>query len=386
MKQYKTSIILSIIMVIMLVPALAACGGAEKSAKKETTSAAEDPVKQGTDVMQDLNQKLQQALKDKDVNEAKKYGKKINTQWLSYENQVRDRYPLQYAKIERYQQPIYAQSNLNNPNLSDMQKNSDQLDAQLKDLATAKETKVKASKELDLAVKNYKEYVQEQTGELVNSTKAFAQAVEAGDIEKAKQLYSKPRVYYERVEPIAESFGDLDPRIDARINDVDKNTEWTGFHEIERALWEKNNLDDQKKYAEQLVADVEALQEKVNTLQLTPKPMVAGSMDLLEEAATSKITGEEERYSHTDLIDLTGNVDGAEAVYQAIIPALNKNNKELATDIDKEFQTINKLLLKYKNADDTFVSYKDLNKTEIREISNELSKLSKLMAQTAKVF
>ena len=41
---------------------------------------------------------------------------------------------------------------------------------------------------------------------------------------------------YERVEPVAESFGDLDPRIDARANDVPKS-KWTGFHPIERRLW-----------------------------------------------------------------------------------------------------------------------------------------------------
>lgn len=387
MMKYPKLIVLSLSAFLMAFPLLSGCqsssASGEKTAQKQTT---DDPVKQGTEKMQQLNGKLQKALKDGDTEAAKKYGKALNAQWLAYENDVRDRYPLQYAKIERYQQPIFAQSNLNKPDLAQMTENSNQLIEQLADLKTAKETKNKPSKTLNMAVQNYQKYINEQMDLLVKETEPFVQAVEAGDIEKAKKLYSKPRIYYERVEPIAESFGDLDPRIDARINDVDDPSKWTGFHEIEKALWQDKNLSNQKKYAQQLLADVKELQSKAKTFDLKPKPMVAGAMGLLEEAATSKITGEEERYSHTDLVDLQANIDGSEAVYQAAIPALNEGHKDLAVDIDKQFQALDKELLKYKKSDDVYADYTTLSKDEIRVISNELSKLSKLMAQTAKIF
>lgn len=384
--NHQKKIIFLLLIALLLLPVISACSTNTKSGSQKTAQSTNDPVKQGTTKLKQLNNKLQAALKKNDTAAIKKYGKQINTQWLSYENGVRDRFPLQYAKIERYQQPIYAQSNLSNPDVAQMKENSDALTEQLDDLLTAKETKAKPSKQMDQAVNDYLKYADEQIDMLVKTTKPFVKAVEDGDIEKAKKLYTQPRIYYERAEPIAESFGDLDPAIDARINDVDDPSKWTGFHEIERALWEKNSLKGQKKYAQKLMADVLSLQKEAKSFKLTPKAMVAGAMELLEEAATTKITGEEERYSHTDLVDLQANVDGSEAVYQAAIPALNEGHKDLAAEIDKQFQAFDKQMLKYKKSDTEYENYTKLSKDEIRKISNELSKLSKLMAQTAKIF
>jgi iron uptake system component EfeO len=384
--NHQKKIIFLLLIALLLLPVISACSANTKSSSQKTAQSTNDPVKQGTTKLKQLNNKLQVALKKNDTAAIKKYGKQINTQWLSYENGVRDRFPLQYAKIERYQQPIYAQSNLSNPDVAQMKENSDALTEQLDDLLTAKETKAKPSKQMNQAVNDYLKYADEQIDMLVKTTKPFVKAVEDGDIEKAKKLYTQPRIYYERAEPIAESFGDLDPAIDARINDVDDPSKWTGFHEIERALWEKNSLKGQKKYAQKLMADVLSLQKEAKSFKLTPKAMVAGAMELLEEAATTKITGEEERYSHTDLVDLQANVDGSEAVYQAAIPALNEGHKDLAAEIDKQFQAFDKQMLKYKKSDTEYENYTKLSKDEIREISNELSKLSKLMAQTAKIF
>ncbi|EST12453.1 iron uptake system protein EfeO [Sporolactobacillus laevolacticus] len=384
--NHQKKIIFLLFIALLLLPVISACSTNTKSGSQKTAQSTNDPVKQGTTKLKQLNNKLQAALKKNDTAAIKKYGKQINTQWLSYENGVRDRFPLQYAKIERYQQPIYAQSNLSNPDVAQMKENSEALTEQLDDLLTAKETKAKPSKQMDQAVNDYLKYADEQIDILVKTTKPFVKAVEDGDIEKAKKLYTQPRIYYERAEPIAESFGDLDPAIDARINDVDDPSKWTGFHEIERALWEKNSLKGQKKYAQKLMADVLSLQKEAKSFKLTPKAMVAGAMELLEEAATTKITGEEERYSHTDLLDLQANVDGSEAVYQAAIPALNEGHKDLAAEIDKQFQAFDKQMLKYKKSETEYENYTKLSKNEIRKISNELSKLSKLMAQTAKIF
>ena len=51
-----------------------------------------------------------------------------------------------------------------------------------------------------------------------------------------RKLYPKVRMYYERSEPVAEAFGDLDPKIDARLADMkeeEKADQWTGYHKIE---------------------------------------------------------------------------------------------------------------------------------------------------------
>ena len=120
---------------------------------------------------------------------------------------------------------------------------------------------------------------------------------------KAKELFGPTRFHYEAVEPIAESFGDLDPEIDARVNDVSDKAKWTGFHRIEQILWRDGTTKGTERYASELQADVDDLNAKIAGLKLQPAQVANGAVGLLDEVSASKITGEEDRYSHTDLSD-----------------------------------------------------------------------------------
>ena len=166
------------------------------------------------------------------------------------------------------------------------------------------------SPEVEKAIDGYKEYLLENSEELTELTKPFVRAVIAGNIAKAKALYPEPRINYERIEPVAESFGNLDPEIDARANDVPAS-EFKGFHRIEKALWEENTAKGMAPVAEQLQKDVEELAQKVKSVKLQAVQIANGANELLGEVSASKITGEEERYSHIDLVDFKGNVEGS---------------------------------------------------------------------------
>lgn len=378
--------------VLAAVLVLAACNSndgasdTKADAKKEQTDSKQaTAVKKDVKQMQDELATVEKDITAKNDTDLKNSAAAMHKHWLAFENNVRDLYPLLYTDVEKYETPIFYMSKRDKLDYAGLATNAASLKTSLEAVASAKETKAKTSEVLDKAVDNYSKYVVEQTAAFVGDTKIFADAVKAGDTAKAKEYYSKARVYYERIEPIAESFGDLDPKLDARINDVDDQTEWTGFHRIEKALWQDNSLAGMDKYADQLVTDSLALQAEVGKLKLEPKPMVAGAMELLNEAATTKITGEEEAYSHTDLVDLAANVEGSKVVYQAIIPALNANDKDLTQQIDDAFVKMEDTLEKY-NTDGNYVSYHKLTPEQIREISNQLSHLSELMAQTGKIF
>ncbi|MBC1812152.1 EfeM/EfeO family lipoprotein [Listeria booriae] len=378
--------------VLAAVLVLAACNSndgasdTKADAKKEQTDSKQaTAVKKDVKQMQDELATVEKDIAAKNDADVKNSAAAMHKHWLAFENNVRDLYPLLYTDVEKYETPIFYMSKRDKLDYAELATNAASLKTSLEAVASAKATKAKTSEVLDKAVDNYSKYVVEQTAAFVGDTKIFADAVKAGDTAKAKEYYSKARVYYERIEPIAESFGDLDPKLDARINDVDDQTEWTGFHRIEKALWQDNSLAGMDKYADQLVTDSLALQAEVGKLKLEPKPMVAGAMELLNEAATTKITGEEEAYSHTDLVDLAANVEGSKVVYQAIIPALNANDKDLTQQIDDAFVKMEDTLEKY-NADGNYVSYDKLTPEQIREISNQLSHLSELMAQTGKIF
>ena len=158
----------------------------------------------------------------------------------------------------------------------------------------------------------------------------------AGKVAQAQALYPVARIRYERVEPVAESFGDLDPRIDARENDVPPS-EWGGFHRIEKALWQEGTADGMSPVARQLLADVKELQTKVKTVNLQAVQIANGANELLGEVSASKITGEEERYSHTDLVDFEANVEGAEEAFEEVEPLLSGSNPKLAKEIEADF-------------------------------------------------
>ncbi|MEH3053189.1 MAG: iron uptake system protein EfeO [Patulibacter minatonensis] len=232
----------------------------------------------------------------------------------------------------------------------------------------------------EAAVATYRTFLEEQTAILTPRVEAFAAAVKAGDVAKAKRLFSSTRQPYERVEPVAEAFGDLDPKIDIRINDVGEGDEFTGFHRIERELWKENSTAGLDAIADQLVHDVKDLEQRVKTIELEPAQVANGAVELLGEVSKSKITGEEDRYSHTDLADFEANVEGAKAAFEAVRPVLVKQDAALADLIAPQFEAVFEALAPYKSGDG-FVSYTDLTSADKRKLSGALDRLAEPLSQ-----
>jgi iron uptake system component EfeO len=221
------------------------------------------------------------------------------------------------------------------------------------DLAVAGDatTQVDEDTALKQAADSYQRYVNSQSIALEERTTAFVNAVKAGDVAKAKALYPVARTYWERIEPVAETFGDLDPKIDARVNDVEAGTEWTGFHRIEQALWVSNNTLGMEKYADKLLVDVKTVVAKAKIVKLNPLQLANGAKELLDEVANGKVTGEEDRYSHTDLWDFQANIEGSQAAIQALRPALQQRDAALVTTLDANFKAVFAALDKYRSGD-----------------------------------
>jgi iron uptake system component EfeO len=235
------------------------------------------------------------------------------------------------------------------------------------------------SPQVEKSIAQYRDYLEENTAELVAKTAPFVAAVEAGKIEQAKALYPAARVPYERIEPVAESFGDLDPRIDARENDVPLS-DWEGFHVIEKALWEEEDLSGMTPVAKQLLADVKELRGEVKTVDLQAVQIANGANELLGEVSASKITGEEERYSHIDLVDFEANAEGAEVAFESVEPLLSAKDPKLATEIEAGFKKVYASLDPYREGDG-FVSYEDLTKADTRKLAQQIDALAELLSQ-----
>ncbi|MFV0334681.1 MAG: iron uptake system protein EfeO [Tropicimonas sp.] len=225
----------------------------------------------------------------------------------------------------------------------------------------------------------YKIYVAENTAELVTDTQEFVAAIKAGDLEKAKALFAPTRTHYEAVEPIAELFSDLDVAIDARADDYEKaelDPGFIGFHRIEYGLWDQGSTEGLDEYADRLMADVTDLNERINSLTFPPEVVVGGAAVLMEEVAATKISGEEDRYSRTDLWDFEANFKGSEKIYDLLKPLIASQNADFVTATDANFKAVYDILAKYDAEGGGYVSYEELTDEDRNILSARVNTLA----------
>lgn len=198
----------------------------------------------------------------------------------------------------------------------------------------------------------YAKYVSGQVDSLVLAAAALQTAVDSGDVTASQKAYAAARPFFERIEPVAESFPDLDPALDLRVADVEPGTEWTGFHPLEKDLFESKAITAKSKtLAAGIVKNVATLKTLTAALETSggykPEELANGASGLLEEVQSSKITGEEEAYSKLDLVDFVANIEGSQQAFEYLKPALTEIDPALTTQIEAQFETVNKALIAY---------------------------------------
>jgi iron uptake system component EfeO len=260
--------------------------------------------------------------------------------------------------------------------------------------SAGKVTTASESKQVAQAVTNYTAYVKDQAGQLLTATTAFAAAYEAGDDAAARAQYPATRMFYERIEPTAEQFGDIDPALDLREADLEEGQAWTGWHRIEKDLWAPagftaSDAAGRAKLGDQLVADTKRLYDLVHAkdFTLTLDQISNGASGLMEEVSRSKITGEEETFSHTDLWDFKANVEGAEVAYGTVRDVLLEKGSTgtgTAKKLDTEFAAIDALLAQYASGDG-YVSYTELSTDQVKQLSDQVNALSEPLSRLTSI-
>lgn len=249
--------------------------------------------------------------------------------------------------------------------------------------------------QVDAAATNYVAYIKDQVAQLVTGTDTFLAAYKAGDDATARATYATTRANYERIEPVAESFGDLDPEIDFREADVAPDKEWTGWHRIEKDLFppaaaENGGVeyvaltaDQRNYYADKLAENTQQLYDAVHASDYTVSidAISNGAIGLLEEVASGKITGEEEIWSHTDLWDFQANLEGARVAYEGVRDIVESKDPELVTTLDTRFSDLEKQLSSYGSLDSGFVYYNELTPAQVKELADGVNALSEPLSK-----
>lgn len=246
--------------------------------------------------------------------------------------------------------------------------------------------------------KHYSDYVQGQVDSMVAGVKTLREKVQAGDVVGAQQAYAAARPFYERVESDVEGFvmkgfapednkGNLDYLIDMRASNLDPAVGWTGFHAVERDLFQAKVVTAQtKKYADDLVTNVEKLAAVAKGLTFKPEDLANGAAGLLEEVQLGKVSGEEDEFSHLDLVDLVANVEGAKIAFEDLKAGLAVINPTLTQTIDERFTSVEALLATYRDPS-ALGGYKAYTSAfrgaEASKISKAIQGLQDPMAQIA---
>jgi iron uptake system component EfeO len=251
--------------------------------------------------------------------------------------------------------------------------------------AASAEPSASAPVDISTPIAEYKKYVVQEIDQLVGKTKTFTDTVIAGDLAKAQKLYAPARAHWERSEPAAELFADLDGTMDQRADKFEakeKDPKFTGWHRLELILFQDKTTKGTKELAANLMKDTLELQKRVKVLEIEPKNMVGGAAALIEEVAANKISGEENRYSKTDLWDFSANVEGSQKIVELLRPVVQKADPSLLARVDSSFGKVNAGLSKYKTTDGGYQPYDKLKaadrndlKAAITVLAEDLSKL-----------
>jgi iron uptake system component EfeO len=242
---------------------------------------------------------------------------------------------------------------------------------------------------VEQANQQYREYVEDQTEQLVAMTAKFVAAYKAGKDDTARGIYPEARMHWERIETVAESFGDLDPKLDLREADLEPGQKWTGWHRLEKDLWparaknyEQLSEKERAVYAADLMKNTTILHNRVHDLTFSADEIANGSRGLLDEVATGKVTGEEEYWSRTDLWDFQANIEGARVSFEGLRPLLKEKVPELDSQIAAEFAAV-QALLDAQRQGTGFKTYDKLSEAEVKQLSDAVNALSEPLSKLA---
>jgi iron uptake system component EfeO len=93
------------------------------------------------------------------------------------------------------------------------------------------------------------------------------------------------------------------------------------------------------------------------------------------------VTGEEERYSHTDLADFAANVEGAQQAYRTVRGLAKAQDASLVRTLDRRFAALEDELARYGSVEKGFRGYDSLSRSDVKALSDEVNAVSEPLSE-----
>ncbi|KUM43328.1 multidrug DMT transporter permease [Pseudomonas sp. EpS/L25] len=187
----------------------------------------------------------------------------------------------------------------------------------------------------------YRVYLNQQSRLLLQGISALQQALATGDLNQARTAYAAARLPYQRLAATAQRFAELDNRLNARADYYEKREQdpaFGGFHRLEQGLFAANSTAGLEPVAARLQQDAVALRDALLGQSLPPEQLSGNAARLLHNLATTRISGEEERYSQLVLPGFAANLDGTRKIIDLLRPLLSKGHQDLQQRLDSQVQ------------------------------------------------
>ncbi|PYY68530.1 multidrug DMT transporter permease [Pseudomonas jessenii] len=225
----------------------------------------------------------------------------------------------------------------------------------------------------------FRVYLSSQGSALIKAVTALQQAIESGDLSQAQALYVPARAAYQRVAPAAQRLAELDNAINARADYFEQREQdpsFTGFHRIEYAVFQQRSLVGLAPIAQRLLTDVTTLKQQLLAQSLPPEQLVSIMVRNLNGIADVRASsGEEERYSHSDLNGFAANLDAARKAVDLLRPLLSKSAAGLLPKIDSALNAFDAELNGFK-VDDGYASYDSVSAEQRKRIADKAKALA----------
>lgn len=225
----------------------------------------------------------------------------------------------------------------------------------------------------------FRVYLSSQGSALIKAVTALEQAIAAGDLTQAQALYIPARAAYQRLAPAAQRLAELDNRINARADYFEQREQdpgFRGFHRLEFALFQQRSLDGLTPAAQQLLADVTTLKQQLLAQSLPPEQLVSIVVRNLDNLGDVRATsGEEERYSHSDLNGFAGNLDAARKVLDLLRPLLDKSAADLLPTLDNALAGLDAELNRFK-VEEGYARYDSVSAEQRQQIADKAKALA----------
>lgn len=219
----------------------------------------------------------------------------------------------------------------------------------------------------------FKSYIEGQMDDFVKDTELLALLVKEGKLEDAQKLYPLVTMYYERMQPLASNFLELNKKINTSLGE-DKEAEGTGFAKLAYGLFNEKKTAGYEEVAEQLVTNIKELQLQLPSTDVTENNVLDATVTMLNQLATERLANESD--ANNEVYIAKAQTEVAEQVVKIF---MNRSTTESAAKATEQIAKLNEVIAYYEVGKQDYVNYSYFTSKQKEELTIAINNVKKAL-------